>query len=93
MFVIIINYFSAGFGDVPAEKPLPAETSLEAVEEEEGKWPNKPVTIMMPLDAGSSVDMMCRGIASHLGKYLGVPIAIENIGGGLSIPGITEFLK
>jgi|LSQX01.2.fsa_nt_gb tripartite-type tricarboxylate transporter receptor subunit TctC len=97
VLILLLIVFSVGFwGCTPAEKPAAEpETSPsgETVEEEEGKWPNKPVTIIVPLDAGGSVDMMCRGIASHLGKYLGVPVAIENIGGGLSIPGITEFLK
>ncbi|WP_102348424.1 tripartite tricarboxylate transporter substrate binding protein [Bacillus sp. Marseille-P3661] len=59
----------------------------------ESEWPTEPVTILVPLDPGGGVDVMARGITNYLPKHLGVPVVVENIGGGLSIPGMMEYVS
>ena len=39
-------------------------------------WPIRPITIVVPFDAGGSVDRLARGIANYLPKELGQPITV-----------------
>jgi tripartite-type tricarboxylate transporter receptor subunit TctC len=41
-------------------------------------WPNRPITMIAPLAAGSSVDIMSRLIAEQWSQRLGVPVPVEN---------------
>jgi hypothetical protein len=42
------------------------------------EFPNKPVTLIVPFQAGISVDILLRGIAEFAGQHLGQPIVIDN---------------
>ncbi|MEP6770490.1 MAG: tripartite tricarboxylate transporter substrate binding protein [Polaromonas sp.] len=45
-------------------------------------WPTaKPISLIVGYPAGGSVDLVARIIAEPLGKRLGTPIVIENVGG------------
>jgi tripartite-type tricarboxylate transporter receptor subunit TctC len=41
-------------------------------------WPNRPVTILVPLAAGGNTDLMARMAAEHLTKKFGQPFVVEN---------------
>ncbi|MBS7792006.1 tripartite tricarboxylate transporter substrate binding protein [Roseococcus sp. SDR] len=41
-------------------------------------WPTRPITLVAPLAAGSSVDIMARLLAEQWSQRLGVPVPVEN---------------
>lgn len=45
-------------------------------------FPNKPITLIVPFQAGISVDILFRGIAEVAGQHLGQPVVVENKAGG-----------
>jgi tripartite-type tricarboxylate transporter receptor subunit TctC len=50
-------------------------------------FPSRPITIVVPYPAGGPVDVMARLIAQSVGTSLGLPIAIDNRGGGAGVIG------
>ena len=46
------------------------------------EFPNKPVTLIVPFQAGISVDFLLRGIAEVAGQHLGQPVVVDNKAGG-----------
>ena len=56
-----------------------ALTALPALAQE--AWPAKPVKIISPFPAGGTSDVMARMVAQALGRELGQPFIVENIGG------------
>jgi tripartite-type tricarboxylate transporter receptor subunit TctC len=46
------------------------------------KYPNRPVTMIVPWAAGGSTDLTARALAPVLGNILGQPIRVENRTGG-----------
>src|SRR3546814_3036583 len=57
------------------------------------KWPDKPVTFIVPFPAGGSMDTFSRPVAKKLGEYLGVPVIISNragAGGGVGLSARSE---
>lgn len=55
--------------------------------------PKKPITIMTPVPAGGSADMMLRAAAPRLKKVLGVPVVIAPTPGGQNTANITKLLS
>jgi tripartite-type tricarboxylate transporter receptor subunit TctC len=55
----------------------PAVPKLETAQ----TWPTRPITMIDPLAAGDSVDVICRILAERMRSPLGQPVMIENIGG------------
>ncbi|MGL5005049.1 MAG: Bug family tripartite tricarboxylate transporter substrate binding protein, partial [Casimicrobium sp.] len=45
------------------------------------QYPTKPVTVLVGYPAGGSTDLAARTIATELGKRMGQPFVVENIGG------------
>jgi tripartite-type tricarboxylate transporter receptor subunit TctC len=45
------------------------------------KWPERPVTMIVPFPAGSAVDSLARAVAHALGENLGKPFIVENRAG------------
>lgn len=43
-------------------------------------YPNRPIEIIVPVDAGTGTDRTCRAIAPTLEKHLGVPVNVINDG-------------
>tara|TARA_R110001599_G_scaffold523_1_gene2306 strand:- start:8545 stop:9564 length:1020 start_codon:yes stop_codon:yes gene_type:complete len=54
-------------------------------------WPEEPIEIIVPFDAGGSADRMARGLAEHMSPRLDVPISIVNRPGGAGALGATYF--
>jgi tripartite-type tricarboxylate transporter receptor subunit TctC len=63
---------AAAFAGFPAAAP--AETASE--------FPTKPITLIVPFQAGVSADLLFRGIAESAAKHLGQPVVVDNKPGG-----------
>lgn len=57
------------------------------------EWPDRPVTIVVPFDAGGSADRMARTLADHLTPVLGQPVVVENRPGGAGGLGATYVAR
>lgn len=44
-------------------------------------WPSRPVTVVVPFTAGTTSDVIARGLIEHLTTALGQPFIIDNRGG------------
>ena len=51
---------------------------LSATTSSDAQYPNRPVTIMVPLAAGSGMDVLVRLYADRLSTILGKPVIVEN---------------
>lgn len=56
-------------------------------------WPQRPVTLILPLGAGSGVDITSRLLADKLSAKWNQPVVIENRPGGDAIIAINAFLS
>jgi tripartite-type tricarboxylate transporter receptor subunit TctC len=57
-------------------------TTSTAAVAEASQFPNKPVTLIVPFQAGISVDILLRGMADVAGQHLGQPVVVDNRAGG-----------
>ncbi len=55
------------------------------------KYPNQPITLIMPLPAGTSPDLAFRLIAKEVERFLGQPIVIVNKPGGSMAIGVAAI--
>jgi tripartite-type tricarboxylate transporter receptor subunit TctC len=44
-------------------------------------WPTRPVSVIVPFTAGTTSDVLARGVTEHLASALGEPFPIDNRGG------------
>ena len=56
-------------------------------------WPSKPVRFIIPVTAGSAVDITARTIADHLSQQLGQPFIVENRTGAGGTVGMGYVAK
>jgi tripartite-type tricarboxylate transporter receptor subunit TctC len=57
-------------------------------------YPNKPITLVLPLGAGGAMDILARGqFAPKLSERLGKPVVIENRTGGGTVIAATYVAK
>lgn len=56
-----------------------------------GKFPDRPVTFIVPWAVGGATDLRCRLICQYAEQYLGVPLVVVNKPGGGSTVGMTEL--
>jgi len=59
----------------------------------QGRWPEKPIRIVVPFAAGVSPDVVTRIISEPLGRALGQPIVIDNRAGAAGIIGAEVAAK
>lgn len=57
------------------------------------EWPKGKITLLVPFNAGGSVDSMARTLAKHWEKELGVPVIVDNRDGATGQVGTTIFQK
>ncbi len=72
------------FASAPAQSQAPAPAS---------SWPQRNVTLILPLGPGSGVDITSRLLAEKLSAKWGKPVVIENRPGGDAIVAINAFLS
>src|SRR5215831_16337750 len=56
-------------------------------------WPTRPITMVVPLAAGSSTDTAGRILAVGLSEALGQQVIIENVGGAGGMTGTARVAK
>lgn len=76
----------------PAEPTKPAAAAASAPQKP-ANWPTKPITMIIPWDAGGSTDVGFRMIAPLMEKTLGQPIQIANKAGAGSQVGVADLAK
>jgi tripartite-type tricarboxylate transporter receptor subunit TctC len=54
---------------------------------------DKPLRMIVPLAAGSTVDAVARAMAPAFGKATGHPVVVENLVGAGGIPGTSQIVK
>jgi tripartite-type tricarboxylate transporter receptor subunit TctC len=54
---------------------------------------DRPLRLIVPLAAGSTVDAVARAIAPGFGKATGHPVVVENVVGAGGIPGTSQVTK
>lgn len=54
---------------------------------------DKPLRMVVPLAAGSTVDAVARALGPGLGRATGHPVVVENIAGAGGIPGTSQIVK
>ena len=75
--MINIRQFILGLGAVASLASLASfTTSVQAQ-----AFPGKPVTLLVPYPAGGLSDVIARTVNAPLGKALGQPVIVENLGG------------
>jgi tripartite-type tricarboxylate transporter receptor subunit TctC len=62
-------------------------TSGSALAESPAEWPTRQVRVIVPIAAGSGIDIVARTVSQQLAKQLGRPFVIENRPGGATTTG------
>ena len=55
-------------------------------------YPSRPLSIVVPYPAGGLSDIIARNVNAALGRQLGQPVIVENIGGGSGSIGANKVL-
>ena len=56
-------------------------------------FPTRPITVIVPIAAGGSTDVITRLVTKHMSESLGQPIVVENITGAGGTIGATKVAK
>lgn len=56
----------------------------------QSNWPSRPIKMIVPFSAGGSTDIIARITAQYLGKELGQPVIVENVGGAAGALGTMQ---
>jgi tripartite-type tricarboxylate transporter receptor subunit TctC len=56
-------------------------------------YPSGPITVVLPLQAGSASDVAVRQMAERLGPKLGAPLVVENVVGAAGLIGLERLSK
>jgi tripartite-type tricarboxylate transporter receptor subunit TctC len=56
-------------------------------------YPTRPITLVVPWNAGSATDLAPRVMVPKLSKRLGTPVNVVNKPGGAGTPGTLEVVK
>ncbi|GEN26064.1 hypothetical protein HCU01_40130 [Halomonas cupida] len=65
--------------------------SIGVVTAAQADWPEEPIEIIVPFDAGGSADRVARGLAEHMSPRFDVPVSVVNRAGGAGALGATYF--
>src|SRR6478736_6422579 len=67
--------------------------ALPAVARAQGKYPDRPIRLIVPFPPGGGVDLTARLLAEPLGRELGQTIVVENKGGAGGLIGIEAMSR
>ncbi|MFY7916452.1 MAG: Bug family tripartite tricarboxylate transporter substrate binding protein, partial [Rubrivivax sp.] len=56
-------------------------------------YPNKPIRMIVPLAAGSAVDVAARLLAAKMSQNMGQTVVVENVVGAAGIIGASQLAK
>ena len=59
----------------------------------QGRWPDRPIRMIVPFPAGGGTDAWARMVAEPLGQELGQTILVENRSGGSGMIGTDAAAK
>src|SRR5262249_40927870 len=59
----------------------------------EPAWPDHPLTMVVPLAAGSGIDVLARAFAPHLSEVLGQTVVVENVTGAGGTTGAVRVVR
>ena len=71
----------------PVRQPMPtrrsavlalAATALTGRARAQGRFPDRPITLMVPFAAGGIADLTARAVAEHMARSLGQAVVVEN---------------
>ena len=68
-------------------------SSLATVARGQGRYPSRPIRLVVPFAAGGSTDVVGRLVAQHLGAHFGTSVYVENRGGAAGVLGCTEAAR
>ena len=72
---------------------LAAALALPSLARAEGKYPERPIKIIVPFPPGGGVDLTARLLMEPLSKELGQTIVVDNKGGAGGLIGITAMVQ
>ena len=72
---------------------LVAALALPAAARAEGKYPERPIKIIVPFPPGGGVDLTARLLMEPLSKELGQTIVVDNKGGAGGLIGVTAMAQ
>jgi tripartite-type tricarboxylate transporter receptor subunit TctC len=75
-----------GLSGLAAGLALPAVANAQS-------YPTRPVSLVVPYPAGGLSDIIARSVNTALGRHLGQPVIVENVGGGSGSIGATRVLN
>ena len=56
-------------------------------------WPNKPIRLIVPFNAGGATDIIARTVGEALARRVGQPVVVDNKGGAAGILGTDAVAK
>ena len=59
----------------------------------QGKYPERPITVIVPFAAGGPTDVVTRLVGEHLARTLGQQVIVENVGGAGGSTGMTRVAQ
>jgi tripartite-type tricarboxylate transporter receptor subunit TctC len=65
--------------------------SIGAIPAAQAEWPEEPINIIVPFNAGGSADRLARGLAEYMSPRFDVPVTVVNRPGGAGALGATYF--
>ncbi len=68
-------------------------TATALAQAPDARWPDKPIRLIVPLPAGSAVDLVGRLVAQKLGARLGQPVIVENRVGASGAIGTEAIVR
>jgi tripartite-type tricarboxylate transporter receptor subunit TctC len=95
MLVISLVFVGCGTNEQPKEKQVQDNKTKDSPKEQKNgsRYPEKPITLIVPYGAGGGTDMVARTVAGLAEKYLGQPILVVNKTGATGAVGLAEAHK
>jgi tripartite-type tricarboxylate transporter receptor subunit TctC len=72
---------------------LPLATAALPLRAAQPAFPGRPVTMVVPYPPGGAADISARMFNTELGRELGVPVVIDNVGGAAGVIGVQRALR